>query len=180
MGGRASNPWMSMAEVAAAAALGGACAFALASLLLAQGIVSTVPAASALTCGLVFLLAYAALARDASGAPHHLDFALEPIPTFEAQPMGELLLTDADRLIEVYPEDSRGADGGELLLDDVLAVLRPDARVVRLFDVNALPTPGQLQASIDRHLGSSGSRSAPPDASEALHQALAELRRSLR
>lgn len=181
MGVRASNPWVPMAEAAAAAALGGACAFAAARLLLAHGMVGGVPAASALTCGLVFLLAYAALSRGASAGSHHVPaFALEPLPKLDREPLGELLLTDADRRVCDLREDSGGADGGELLLDDILAELQPDDRVVRLFDVNPLPTPGQLQARIDRHLSSSGSRSAPPDASEALHQALAELRRSLR
>ena len=182
MGGRASNPWVPIAEVGAAAALGGACALAVAKLLLANGIVSGVAAVSAFTCGLVFVLAHAALARVAERAHHSLAaFALEPIPCAETEDAlrGELLLTDADRLID-HGEPSGGADAGELLLDDILAELAPDARVVRLFDVNAMPTPGELQASIDRHLKTCSSGFTPPDASEALHQALAELRRSLR
>jgi hypothetical protein len=74
------------------------------------------------------------------------------------------------------------SDGSpELLLDDVLAELRPDSRVVRLFDPATMPTPAELQARIARHLGSGGPGPAPEvDASQALHEALAELRRSLR
>lgn len=88
----------------------------------------------------------------------------------------ELLLTEADRL---PPEETEPSP--ELLLDDVLAELGPDSRVVRLFDPSAMPTPGELRARIDRHLDSSNARPSPhPDASQALHEALAELRRSLR
>jgi len=47
------------------------------------------------------------------------------------------------------------------VLDDILAALNPDSRVVRLFERDAIPT------------------SPVPDASQALHDALAELRRSL-
>jgi hypothetical protein len=66
-----------------------------------------------------------------------------------------------------------------LLLDDVLSELAPDSRVVRLFDPGAMPTAGELKSRIDRHLDG---RSAdhPGDAVQALHDALAELRRSLR
>ncbi|MBV9527781.1 hypothetical protein [Sphingomonas sp.] len=75
--------------------------------------------------------------------------------------------------------------GAELLLDDVLAEITPNSRVVRLFDAAAMPTPAELRARIERHLGSGRAPVAPldaagPDASEALHEALAELRRSLR
>lgn len=77
------------------------------------------------------------------------------------------------------------AGGDELLLDDVLADIPLDSRVVRLFDPSVMPTPGELRARIDRHLGSDRVSAAPPeavqvDASQALHEALAELRRSLR
>ena len=83
----------------------------------------------------------------------------------------ELVLTDADRAVP----SEKGED--PLLLDDVLAAVESDSRVVRLFDRKAMPTPGQLSSSINRHL----ERHSPaPDASKALSAALAELRRSLR
>jgi len=85
----------------------------------------------------------------------------------------ELLLTDADRV------DPSSGDG-ELVLDDVLANLEEDSRVVRLFDPSAMPTPCQLRARIDRHLGRTPHEATAPDASAALHEALAELRSSLR
>ena len=83
----------------------------------------------------------------------------------------ELLLTDADRL-KPAPD--------ELVLDDILARLGPQSRVVRLFDPLAMPTPGQLNACIEQHLHASPPKLAAPDASEALYEALNELRRSLR
>lgn len=55
----------------------------------------------------------------------------------------------------------------ELILEDELAEVSPHARVVRLF--------GPSQS----HLLSNPMRPAPPDASQALSEALAELRRSL-
>jgi hypothetical protein len=109
----------------------------------------------------------------------------------------ELLLTDADRLpdgpaaaaedddvllledvVARTAPDSAPKDDA-LLLDDVLADLGPDSRVVRLFDAASMPTPGQLKERIDRHLGGLHP-AAPPDASQALYDALAELRLGLR
>ena len=82
----------------------------------------------------------------------------------------ELVLTEADRIDAGDPQ--------ELMLDDELLPPGPEARVVRLFDVSAMPTPGELKARIDQHLA--GPQSAPPDASQALFEALADLRSSLR
>ena len=56
----------------------------------------------------------------------------------------------------------------ELVLDDVLESAGPDARVIRLFD------PGLESERLAR------TSSQQPDASQALTEALAELRRSLR
>lgn len=86
---------------------------------------------------------------------------------------GELLLTVADRLTP-----SAAAD--ELVLDDVLGEIASDARVVRLFDRMTMPTPGELKARIDSHIGQVPAAAAPVDASQALSDALAELKRSLR
>ena len=69
----------------------------------------------------------------------------------------------------------------ELLLGpaDILARIDPDARVVRLFDPAAMPAPGPDGPNA-RHPIDGTSPTAPPDASQALYDALAELRRSLR
>lgn len=101
-----------------------------------------------------------------------------PVPVFDVRQIAdaelpELLLTDRC-------EDPAVPEQDPLLLDDILAELEPDSRVVRLFDPAAMPTPGQLNHRIERHLATDSSAPAPNDASEALHEALEELRRSLR
>ena len=67
-----------------------------------------------------------------------------------------------------------------LVLDDILAELGPDSRVVRLFDPKSMPTAGELQSRIDRHLDGDAAAAQTSDAAQALHDALAELRRSIR
>ena len=87
--------------------------------------------------------------------------------------LDELLLTEADRFESSVADDV-------LVLDDELDTLGEDSRVVRLFDASAMPTPGQLKARIDRHLGQTQHGAGLPDASAALHEALADLRLSLK
>ena len=101
----------------------------------------------------------------------------------------ELILTDADRLAAARSDNPAPAMD-ELVLDDIVAEPEPDSRVVRLFDRQAMPSPGQLRQQIDRHLAVSdlpekgGPEETGPeetgDASQALSDALSELRRSLR
>ena len=94
------------------------------------------------------------------------DFQVPMIDLGVAMPsrLDELVLTDADRFEEA------------LLLDDELTAIAPDSRVVRLFDPKAMPTPGELKDRIDAHLDRSASDCAATDASQALYDALAELR----
>ena len=111
--------------------------------------------------------------------------------------LDELFLTDADRIgsAELVLTDAERMNAGELLLtdadqvsrptgplelDDILAELGPDSRVVRLFDPKTMPTAGQLKVRIDHHLGRGRPQAPLSDASQALSEALAELRRSLR
>jgi hypothetical protein len=99
---------------------------------------------------------------------------------------GELVLSDSDRLNQ---GEAQGVEA-PLVLDDILAEIGSDARVVRLFDRKAMPartlTPGQLQSRIADHLAdgapmaAASNSPATNDASQALSAALAELRRSLR
>lgn len=103
------------------------------------------------------------------------DFEPVELPELLLTEQVELVLTEADRL---QPHEPDRHD--ELLLDDILAEINPDSRVVRLFDPSTMPTPGQLNARIVRHLNDGASPAAPPDASQALYDALADLRRSLR
>ena len=84
--------------------------------------------------------------------------------------LDELLLTDSHRFDPA---------SDELVLEDVLVALEQDSRVVRLFDASAMPTPAELRTRIDRHLGQKPGTELP-DASAALHEALTELRQSLR
>ena len=100
-----------------------------------------------------------------------------PVPVFDVREVPaieqpELLLTERVEL--AVPERD------ELLLDDILDQLEPDSRVVRLFDPAAMPTAGELKSRIDRHLDGESSAAQSSDAAQALHDALAELRRSIR
>lgn len=111
-------------------------------------------------------------------APNDSELSLTPFEPAELviEEWDELLLTDADRV-----DQARSCDVEDVLvLDDILTELGDELRVVRLFDASTMPSPGQLKARIDRRLDRTHSQGAPPDASEALHEALAELRRSLK
>ncbi|MEO8547024.1 MAG: hypothetical protein ABI422_01525 [Sphingomicrobium sp.] len=95
-----------------------------------------------------FLLAFAGLRNIPADQPGYA------LPAFAAAP------------IEPTPQTGDDA-AGELILQDMLATVSPDARVVRLFG------PGQSNHS-------SNPPANAPDASQELNDALAELRRSLR
>jgi hypothetical protein len=93
---------------------------------------------------------------------------------FSSVDLGELILEEKDAILE---------------LDDPLEEPNPDSRVVHLF-ARQDPTPGELVDRIAYFLGE-GSREVPaetptaeasrhPDASAALHDALANIRASLR
>lgn len=133
------NPVESALDVAAAALFAAAVAFAAGAIGLGAG--STIVAATAAS-----LPVYLALRNVAPGERRRA------LPAFEPTPL-ELALDP-------------GAD--ELLLEDRLVMVTPDARVVRLFG------PGQASG------GCASCSPALPDASQALTAALAELRRSLR
>lgn len=124
-------------DITAAAVFSAAVGFAAWALAGANGPATAVGAAPA------FLLAYAILRRL---PPDEHIYALPGFELPEFEPMPE-------------------REGDELLLDDMLGSVEPDARVVRLFD------PAQAFK---------GKPVAAPDASEALSEALAELRRALR
>ncbi|GAA4721472.1 hypothetical protein H9L13_09970 [Sphingomonas lutea] len=144
-------------DLVAAAALGSAVGWTASS----AGIATPFAGAAALTC---LAAGYAALRGVPPEAPR---FAMPDFEVADLEP-DELLLT----------ADDVCGDPQALLLEDVLAVPDEHSRVVRLFDAAAMPTPGELKARIDRHLA--GPSAEPPDASQALFDALADLRRSLR
>ncbi|MFL6736336.1 MAG: hypothetical protein ACJ8F4_04675 [Sphingomonas sp.] len=101
-----------------------------------------------------------------------------PVPIFDVRELEpieeeELLLT------EVF-EPQRGTEKeATLILDDILAELGADSRVVRLFDPAAMPTAGELKSRIERHLDDEASAAQAADATQALHDALDELRRAI-
>ena len=84
---------------------------------------------------------------------------------------------------ELVPVEAAEADDA-LLLEDVLPQSAEESRVVRLFAPDGPTTVGELKVRIDQHLGQRAAEtqfpSQPPDASDALHAALDEIRRSLR
>lgn len=125
--------------------------------------------------GLAFLLCGRVLDRVGTNEPRFNVpiFDIGAVRPFEPD---ELVLTDADRLSPVQP--GSGAEE-PLELVDILHEIGPEARVVRLFDPAAMPTPGQLKARIDRHLGGKVPPAASADASQALVDAFTELRQSL-
>jgi hypothetical protein len=133
--------------------------------------------------GLLSYLLIVRLLRGIGDGPPRFRIPKFEIPAFEPVELPELLLTEQVELIlteadRLQPQEPHRPD--ELLLDDILAEIGQNSRVVRLFDPATMPTPGQLNARIVRHLNDGTSPAAPPDASQALYDALAELRRSLR
>jgi hypothetical protein len=123
-------------------------------------------------------LAYILCNRWLSG--RRFDLPLFSLPRFEP---AELQALEPDELLltaDMVQASGRPNEQEPLVLDDILAELGPDSRVVRLFDRSAMPTPGHLKARIDDHLGKGRLPAPAPDASQALSDALAELRRSLR
>lgn len=114
-----------------------------------------------------FALAYAAL-RSVKADPHRL-----PLARFEIAPIGDHLF----ELCEPREDLREERDDDALVLDDVLVQPDPGSRVVQLFD--PARAPGELHNRIDRHVGANPALSDPPDASQALSEALRDLRRSL-
>ena len=157
-----SNRALHAVEYASAAIFAAAVGYAVASF-------APVPSAAA-GAMIAFLLCAGVLRAVAGRPPFTLpDFSLSD---FEEESPDELLLT------ERY--DPPACREEPLVLDDILAEIGPDSRVVRLFDRKAMPTPGQLGSRIDSHLDRRAPEPAGEDASQALSDALAELRRSLR
>lgn len=99
------------------------------------------------------------------------------MPIFDVREVEPIALTEL-LLTERVDEPRPGTD--PLLLDDILAELGSDSRVVRLFDPASIPTAGVLSARIEQHLDAEAQAAQSSDAAQALHEALEELRRSIR
>lgn len=132
---------------------------------------------------MVFAAAFAVM-RMIPAEPHLL-----ALPHFDlVSPDDELLLDEPYQAIAALDEllldqlmvEAASGAVAELLLDDPLPVPAPESRVVQLFADGRMPTAGQLMSRIDRHLADGGKTPPAGDASDALSEALAELRRSLR
>ena len=127
-----------------------------------------------------FFAIFRLLGRVGAGAS---TFALEHFEASALPPAAEpeeMLLTEVyePEAEELLLDDVFTESDAVLVLEDVLARLGENSRVIRLFDPAAMPTPGELQSRIDRHLDQSPERNA--EASRALHDALSDLRKSLR
>ena len=172
-------------DLVAAALFGGAVAYASHA-----GLAGTLSSLQLGPCsggaGILAFLACVRAMRVASDRRPNPQISIFDVRDIEFAEPSELVLTDADRLEpdELMLTETDRLDvqikEGPLVLDDILAEIGPDARVVRLFDRKAMPTPGQLSSRIDRHLDQASPPPSPPDAAKALSDALAELRRSLR
>lgn len=138
----------------------------------ALGLGSSFPGAAAIAAA-ALVAGMLGLSRVEPGLPTFALPAFNPTALPAAAADDELILSESDRL-------DRHEVADELVLDDVLAELENFSRVVRLFDRSAMPTPGELQSRIDRHLDGSSAAAPPEDASQALREALSQLRRSLR
>jgi hypothetical protein len=167
---RGKADWIEAAVDCCAAAIF-ATAVAFATLVVGQSLASgPQPAALAAAAGLAAFIGCSTLLRNVRAEVKSFAIGSFDIVPFDFPPApDELVLSKSDRLRD-----------DELVLDDILTELGPDSRVVRLFDPAAMPSPGELRDRIDHHLRQRPGTSAAPDESEALFEALAELRRSLR
>ena len=163
----------------AAAVLSAAVSGALA-LLLAGKVAVPQLAVAAAAAGLVAFLAAARLLRSVGREPQHFRLANFDWPELAFDQWDELLLTEQVELLLTARVTPARSVADELALDDILARLGENSRVVRLFDPAATPTPGQLNARIEHHLRRDSARAASQDASQALFDALTQLRASLR
>jgi hypothetical protein len=157
MGGGTASKLESAAMALASLALAGAVGFAA---LAGSGQISVAAGAAVVAAA----LCWAVLTRVGRGVPEF------PVTTFDLGAI-HVVRPETLELTQVYREP--------LELDDVLENVGPGARVVRLFDPAAMPSPGELRQRIEHHLGR-GTPGASPDASQALIEALTQLRQSLR
>jgi CRISPR/Cas system CMR subunit Cmr4 (Cas7 group RAMP superfamily) len=185
MSGRAVERIELAVDAAAANLFGAAVGFCVFSLL--RPLAYPQPEVAGTVAFVTSLLLCGRVLRQVAATPRTMTLPrFEPVLRIEPIALGELILSEADRL---FPENDElvltDADrlhpqvDEPLELDDMLVELGADSRVVRLFDPSAMPTPGQLKDRIDRHLDEGPSPAAPADASQALFEALAQLRRSL-
>ena len=181
------HPVERAADVAASAIFAGATAFAVRSTALDfdPGFASAI--ATALVGVAAFLLAHSGLGRLAADQPYYALDAFDLVPLEPApenrKAVGELWLTAEMAVSELWLTAEMALSppcaDDVLLLEDRLTDVDADARVVRLFDPRQMYATGMHPPSGARKRGPSRPAPAPSDASQALSDALAELRRSL-
>lgn len=156
--------WSLLLDVAPAAMFGCAAAFAAAA-----AVGATLASELPLIAGVVAGCAAWFLLRRFGNSP--FDFAMQP---FEGPALGH------EAAIEVRDDDELLLD--DVPLDDVLAQPEPGSRVVCLFGRQpVVRSCSPAQARVNLQLRSVVRPiPTPPDATEALHEALASLRQSLR
>lgn len=158
-------------ESVAAAAMAGAMGYATATLL--NGIYSLPIVPGLAVAAIVFAVVRAGL-RTIPGAS-----ATRGGQKLSANP--SLTLSDFFELGEPVGTAVESGDrhllGEELLLDEVFCEPQAKARVVQMFEPQ--PTAGELDSPIDRHIAARRP-ATPPDDSDAMVDALHQLRRRLR
>lgn len=165
-----------------AAAIFGAAVAAAVTILFKGSLVLPKLAISSATGGLLACFVAARLLGNVKPEPQRFQAPAFALPELHFDDCEELLLTEQVELVLTEADILKPAKFSEeeLVLDDILAKLGENSRVVRLFDPAATPTPGQLNARIERHLRQGSAPAAPEDASQALLDALTQLRASLR
>lgn len=133
---------------------------------------------SALAATVAFLLAWALLRRLGASEDAPMELAHFDLDDLEPEDFAEPVDDSEPESANTGEQPQIAID--ELLLDDVLTDLPAESRVVSLFQPQAAPTAGELQAQIDRHLRCGTPAMMLPDATQELHEALDALRRSLR
>jgi len=103
-----------------------------------------------------------------------------PMPIFDPADYEPEVVEAGEPVVEelLLDEPVAEEEEDELLLEVRAWPSAEDSRVIRLFDPARMPTAGELQQRIDRHLQSPDR--VIPDAAQELHDAIAALRQSLR
>jgi len=138
------------------------------------------PVAGLAAATAAFVGVHRALGRIAEPSTLMLpEFAVEELAFAEPEDWPELLLTERSELLLTEVVGTPADEDDALLLEDRLEAPSVDSRVIRLFDPRLMPTAGELHERIEQHLQNANAV-AYPDATSELHQALADLRKSLR
>ena len=160
------QPVETAVDAAAATAFAVATAYATAALF----VLAAAPAALLTFAGVFIVLRLTPGTAETYSMPA---FSLADLPDGGVE-CEELLLTE-----EMVPDQLGAGQSSELVLDDALARPESGSRVVQLFGPAQIANAGELRANIGGHLHIQERSSNASDATQALSDALAQLRRSL-